>query len=78
MSSNHDLVRSCARQNYDELQNIFKYDYRLSNSQMGKHISNFDLFTPALKWIIRAQIKGLELVDPKRGKPKILASKYAK
>ena len=68
MSSNHDLVRSCARQNYDELQTIFKYDYSLSKSQMAKHISNFDLFSPALKWIIRAQIKGLELVDPKRGK----------
>ena len=78
MSSNHDLVRSCARQNYDELQTIFKYDYSLSNSQMGKHMSNFDLFSPALKWIIRAQIKGLELVDPKRGKPKLLTLKYVR
>ena len=68
MSSNHDLVRSCARQNYDELQTIFKYDYSLRKNEMAKHISNFDLFSPALKWIIRAQIKGLELVDPKRGK----------
>ena len=70
MSSNPELVRNCARQNYDELQSIFKYDYSLSGSKMGRHITNFDLFSPALKWIIHAQIKGLDAVDPKRGKTK--------
>ena len=71
MSSNHELVRNCAKQNYEELQSIFKYDYNLSGSQMGKHIKNFELFSPALKWIIHAQVKGLDTVDPKRGERKI-------
>ena len=68
MSSNHELVRNCAKQNYEELQSIFKYDYNLNGSLMGRHIKNFELFSPALKWIIHAQIKGLDAVDPKRGK----------
>ena len=31
-------------------------------------ISNFELFSPALRWIIHAQLKGLDIVDPLRGK----------
>ena len=69
MPSNHDVVRICAKQNYDELLTMFKsgYSANLNGNETGKHITNFDLISPALKWIITSQIKGLDAVDPKRG-----------
>ena len=70
MISNFELVRNSAKQNYDELWTIYKYcsNSNLNGSEIGKHITNFELFSPALKWIILAQIKGLDIIDPKRGK----------
>ena len=69
MPSNDEVVRACAKQNYDELLTIFKCGYtaHLNGHETGKHITNFDLFSPALKWIITSQLKGLDTVSSKRG-----------
>ena len=73
MTSNSELVRNAARQNYEEIMAIYKYCSSNNASLMSKHISNFELFSPALRWIIHAQLKGLDIVDPLRGKSQRLS-----
>ena len=74
MASNLDLVRKSAKQNYDELLVLFKPTNQsfnvIDNNTSVTNTTNYDLFWPALKWIIHAQVKGLDTVDPIRGKIK--------
>ena len=68
MGSNLKLVRSIARQNYEELITIMKYkDSSRTNQNEGHKLANYDTFAPAIKWITHAQITGINIDDPKRG-----------
>lgn len=64
------LVRNIARQNYEELITIIKYKDSSTTNQNEKHMSktSYDTFAPAIKWITHAQITGIDMDDPKRGK----------
>ena len=70
MGSNLKLVRNIARQNYEELITIIKYkDSSKTNQHEGhKGKTSYDTFAPAIKWITHAQITGIDIDDPKRGK----------
>ena len=73
MASNLDLVRKSAKQNYDELLALLKQtnpSFNVIDNTSVTNTTNYDLFWPALKWIIHAQVKGLDTVDPIRGKIK--------
>ena len=70
MGSNLNLVRNISRQNYEELITIIKYkDSSKTNQHEGhKGKTSYDTFAPAIKWITHAQITGIDIDDPKRGK----------
>ena len=70
MGSNLKLVRSIARQNYEELITIMKCkDSSRTNQNEGhKSKASYDTFAPAIKLITHAQITGINIDDPKRGR----------
>ena len=70
MGSNIKLVRNIARQNYEELITIIKYKNISNTSQNegNKSKTSYDTLAPAIKWITHAQITGIDIDDPKRGK----------
>ena len=67
------LVRNIARQNYEELKTIIKYKNISNTSQNegNKSKTSYDTLAPAIEWITHAQITGIDIDDPKRGKTSI-------